>query len=95
MADETETREPEPGAGAERWDRRTIIAAAGGIGLVAVLLLALVAYRSCVFTGCPEVSGLTSWEPAQASVVLDGEGQSWLGAAWRRLAALGVRESGF
>jgi putative peptide zinc metalloprotease protein len=27
--------------------------------------------------------------------VLQGKGESVLGAAWRRLAALGVRESGF
>ena len=34
-------------------------------------------------------------QPLRGVVVLDGAGQSVLGAAWRRLAALGVRESGF
>jgi len=34
-------------------------------------------------------------QPLRGIVVLDGEGQSLLGSAWRRLAALGVRESGF
>ncbi|WP_280351750.1 biotin/lipoyl-binding protein [Pseudomonas sp. BN414] len=34
-------------------------------------------------------------QPLRGVVVLDGEGQSVLGFAWRRLAALGVRESGF
>jgi putative peptide zinc metalloprotease protein len=34
-------------------------------------------------------------QPLRGVVVLDGEGQSLLGFAWRRLAALGVRESGF
>ncbi|MHC5351547.1 efflux RND transporter periplasmic adaptor subunit [Metapseudomonas furukawaii] len=40
-------------------------------------------------------SGIRTAQPLRGVVVLDGEGQSWLGAAWRRLAALGVRESGF
>ncbi len=39
--------------------------------------------------------GIRTAQPLRGVVVLDGEGQSWLGAAWRRLAALGVRESGF
>lgn len=34
-------------------------------------------------------------QPLRGVVVLDGRGQSVLGYAWRRLAALGVRESGF
>lgn len=34
-------------------------------------------------------------QPIRGVVVLDGRGQSVLGYAWRRLAALGVRESGF
>ncbi|MBH3339819.1 biotin/lipoyl-binding protein [Pseudomonas mendocina] len=33
--------------------------------------------------------------PLRGMVVLEGERQSLLGAAWRRIAALGVRESGF
>ncbi|QNH06047.1 biotin/lipoyl-binding protein [Pseudomonas sp. B11D7D] len=33
--------------------------------------------------------------PLRGVVILDGERQSLLGAAWRRIAALGVRESGF
>lgn len=33
--------------------------------------------------------------PLRGVVLLDGERQSLLGAAWRRIAALGVRESGF
>lgn len=33
--------------------------------------------------------------PMRGVVILDGERQSLLGAAWRRIAALGVRESGF
>jgi putative peptide zinc metalloprotease protein len=33
--------------------------------------------------------------PLRGMVLLDGERQSLLGAAWRRIAALGVRESGF
>lgn len=34
-------------------------------------------------------------QPLRGVVVLQGRGESILGAAWRRLAALGVRESGF
>ncbi|MNZ47082.1 hypothetical protein D3C78_647870 [compost metagenome] len=34
-------------------------------------------------------------QPLRGVVVLEGEGESPLGFAWRRLAALGVRESGF
>ncbi|WP_236219185.1 biotin/lipoyl-binding protein [Pseudomonas rhodesiae] len=34
-------------------------------------------------------------QPLRGAVVLQGQGESVLGAAWRRLAALGVRESGF
>ncbi len=34
-------------------------------------------------------------QPLRGVVVLEGAGQSLLGSAWRRLAALGVRESGF
>ncbi|MBA1262355.1 biotin/lipoyl-binding protein [Stutzerimonas stutzeri] len=34
-------------------------------------------------------------QPLRGVVVLAGSGQSILGAAWRRLAALGIRESGF
>lgn len=34
-------------------------------------------------------------QPLRGMVVLDGGRESLLGAAWRRLAALGVRESGF
>ncbi|HZX16040.1 MAG TPA: biotin/lipoyl-binding protein [Pseudomonas sp.] len=34
-------------------------------------------------------------QPLRGVVVLQGQGESVLGAAWRRLAALGVRESGF
>lgn len=34
-------------------------------------------------------------QPLRGVVVLDGQGQSLLGFAWLRLAALGVRESGF
>ncbi|WP_285962629.1 HlyD family efflux transporter periplasmic adaptor subunit [Pseudomonas tohonis] len=34
-------------------------------------------------------------QPLRGVVVLDGDRQSLLGSAWRRLAALGVRESGF
>ncbi|WP_175405531.1 MULTISPECIES: site-2 protease family protein [unclassified Pseudomonas] len=34
-------------------------------------------------------------QPQRGMVVLKGSGQSILGLAWRRLAALGVRESGF
>lgn len=33
--------------------------------------------------------------PLRGLVVLDGKGESLLGAAWRRMAAIGVRESGF
>ncbi|WP_353981959.1 biotin/lipoyl-binding protein [Salinicola endophyticus] len=33
--------------------------------------------------------------PLRGVVLLEGESQSLLGAAWRRIAALGVRESGF
>ena len=33
--------------------------------------------------------------PLRGVVVLEGEGMSLLGSAWRRIAALGVRESGF
>lgn len=33
--------------------------------------------------------------PLRGLVVLDGEGESLLSAAWRRMAAIGVRESGF
>lgn len=34
-------------------------------------------------------------QPLRGVVVLDGDRQSLLGTAWRRMAALGVRESGF
>ncbi|MNZ39926.1 hypothetical protein D3C78_574290 [compost metagenome] len=34
-------------------------------------------------------------QPLRGVVVLEGARESLLGAAWRRLAALGVRESGF
>ncbi|MCY1490994.1 HlyD family secretion protein [compost metagenome] len=40
-------------------------------------------------------SSIEPAQPLRGVVVLDGEGQSLLGFAWRRLAALGVRESGF
>ncbi|MDD0977131.1 biotin/lipoyl-binding protein [Pseudomonas fontis] len=33
--------------------------------------------------------------PVRGLVVLEGKGESLLGSAWRRMAALGVRESGF
>ena len=38
---------------------------------------------------------LTVSHPLRGIVVLDGKGQSLLGSAWRRMAAIGVRESGF
>jgi putative peptide zinc metalloprotease protein len=34
-------------------------------------------------------------QPLRGVAVLQGKGESILGTAWRRLAALGVRESGF
>ncbi|MGM3174395.1 HlyD family efflux transporter periplasmic adaptor subunit [Dickeya lacustris] len=34
-------------------------------------------------------------QPLRGSVMLDGEKESMLGAVWRRLMALGIRESGF
>ncbi|MGE7955734.1 biotin/lipoyl-binding protein [Pseudomonas sp. NPDC089530] len=37
----------------------------------------------------------TPAQPLRGVVVLQGRGESLLGTAWRRLAALGVRESGF
>ncbi|WP_454833621.1 biotin/lipoyl-binding protein [Pseudomonas lini] len=37
----------------------------------------------------------TPAQPLRGIVVLQGRGESLLGVAWRRLAALGVRESGF
>ncbi|WP_454867273.1 biotin/lipoyl-binding protein [Pseudomonas farris] len=37
----------------------------------------------------------TPVQPLRGIVVLQGSGESLLGVAWRRLAALGVRESGF
>ncbi|WP_447787838.1 biotin/lipoyl-binding protein [Pseudomonas farris] len=37
----------------------------------------------------------TPVQPLRGIVVLQGRGESLLGVAWRRLAALGVRESGF
>lgn len=37
----------------------------------------------------------TPMQPLRGIVVLQGRGESLLGVAWRRLAALGVRESGF
>ncbi|KAB0505426.1 biotin/lipoyl-binding protein [Pseudomonas lini] len=37
----------------------------------------------------------TPMQPLRGIVVLQGSGESLLGVAWRRLAALGVRESGF
>ncbi|ANY86628.1 Peptidase family M50 [Pseudomonas putida] len=40
-----------------------------------------------------EVGAVT--QPLRGVVVLEGTGESLLGAMWRRLAALGVRESGF
>ncbi|MGY3260745.1 biotin/lipoyl-binding protein [Pseudomonas chlororaphis] len=38
---------------------------------------------------------VTPSQPLRGVVVLQGRGESLLGTAWRRLAALGVRESGF
>ncbi|AVO56550.1 biotin/lipoyl-binding protein [Pseudomonas chlororaphis] len=40
-------------------------------------------------------ASLTPSQPLRGVVVLQGRGESLLGTAWRRLAALGVRESGF
>jgi putative peptide zinc metalloprotease protein len=37
----------------------------------------------------------TPTQPLRGVVVLQGSGESLLGVAWRRVAALGVRESGF
>ncbi|KJZ67886.1 efflux RND transporter periplasmic adaptor subunit [Pseudomonas fluorescens] len=37
----------------------------------------------------------TPMQPLRGVVVLQGHGESLLGVAWRRMAALGVRESGF
>jgi len=34
-------------------------------------------------------------QPLRGVVVVQGNGESLLGVAWRRMAALGVRESGF
>lgn len=34
-------------------------------------------------------------QPLRGSVILEGETESILGALWRRIAALGIRESGF
>ncbi|WIX34412.1 biotin/lipoyl-binding protein [Salinicola sp. JS01] len=39
--------------------------------------------------------GIHPDHPLRGVVLLEGESQSLLGAAWRRIAALGVRESGF
>ncbi|WP_372437714.1 biotin/lipoyl-binding protein [Pseudomonas chlororaphis subsp. aureofaciens] len=40
-------------------------------------------------------ASVTPSQPLRGVVVLQGRGESLLGTAWRRLAALGVRESGF
>ncbi|PMY33880.1 peptidase M50 [Pseudomonas sp. GW456-L14] len=40
-------------------------------------------------------ASITPSQPLRGVVVLQGRGESLLGTAWRRLAALGVRESGF
>ncbi|QLL13666.1 efflux RND transporter periplasmic adaptor subunit [Pseudomonas chlororaphis] len=40
-------------------------------------------------------TSVTPSQPLRGVVVLQGRGESLLGTAWRRLAALGVRESGF
>jgi putative peptide zinc metalloprotease protein len=40
-------------------------------------------------------AGASPSQPLRGVVVLQGRGESLLGTAWRRLAALGVRESGF
>ncbi|MDI2593072.1 biotin/lipoyl-binding protein [Pseudomonas sp. N3-W] len=40
-------------------------------------------------------SAPTPMQPLRGIVVLQGRGESILGTAWRRMAALGVRESGF
>ncbi|MCP1481593.1 putative peptide zinc metalloprotease protein [Pseudomonas chlororaphis] len=40
-------------------------------------------------------ASVTPRQPLRGVVVLQGRGESLLGTAWRRLAALGVRESGF
>lgn len=39
--------------------------------------------------------GIHPDHPLRGMVLLEGERQSLLGAAWRRIAAIGVRESGF
>lgn len=43
----------------------------------------------------PREAAPPSDQPVRGIVVLAGRGESLLGAAWRRIAALGVRESGF
>ncbi|QQX59108.1 biotin/lipoyl-binding protein [Pseudomonas chlororaphis] len=40
-------------------------------------------------------ASVTPSQPLRGVVVLQGRGESLLGTAWRRIAALGVRESGF
>ncbi|AZD64081.1 putative peptide zinc metalloprotease protein [Pseudomonas chlororaphis] len=40
-------------------------------------------------------ASVTPSQPLRGVVVLQGRGESLLGTAWRRMAALGVRESGF
>ncbi|AZD32935.1 Membrane-fusion protein [Pseudomonas chlororaphis subsp. aurantiaca] len=40
-------------------------------------------------------ASVTPSQPLRGVVVLQGHGESLLGTAWRRMAALGVRESGF
>jgi putative peptide zinc metalloprotease protein len=42
-----------------------------------------------------EVPAATLVQPVRGLVVLDAKGESLLTAAWRRIAAIGVRESGF
>ena len=43
----------------------------------------------------PLEEAATPLQPLRGVVVLQGRGESLLGVAWRRMAALGVRESGF
>lgn len=66
---ERETEETTSATGRYRY-----MAAAAGLSLVAVFLLGATTWKTCLFSGCPDVSGLDGWKARQASIVLDREG---------------------
>ncbi|MET0553864.1 MAG: PBP1A family penicillin-binding protein [Vicinamibacteria bacterium] len=64
---------PEPPAGGAGSTRRTALTA---LAIAAPVLLLGFAWNRCLFTGCPDVSRLSSYRPGGAPVVLDRHGKA-------------------